>query len=147
MNLVPAGAFRGFGVPRHVGVRHRDHADDRQLGGDARQQVRRAAGRAGRAAGQGTLQPRLQLLGRGAFQAGQFGTGVAGEDHARGPVVGQVALARQEVAVGTLGAVGYALFRAGRISSGDNSALIVFFAGVAAISIMSSLRFAKKDAL
>ena len=40
--------------------------------------------------------------------------------------------------------VGYILFRVGRVSNGDTSAIIVFFAGIVAISIMSSVRFAKK---
>ena len=40
--------------------------------------------------------------------------------------------------------VGYILFRVGKVSSGEPSAL-VFFAGVAAISIMMSIRFAKKQ--
>jgi hypothetical protein len=43
-------------------------------------------------------------------------------------------------------AVGYILFRAGRVSSGDYSTLIVFFAGIAAISINMSVHFAKKQA-
>lgn len=42
--------------------------------------------------------------------------------------------------------VGYILFRTGRVSSGDDLALVIFFAGIAAISIMSSIRFAKKQA-
>ena len=42
--------------------------------------------------------------------------------------------------------VGYILFRAGKVSSGDDLALVVFFAGVAAISVMLSVNFAKKDA-
>jgi hypothetical protein len=42
--------------------------------------------------------------------------------------------------------VGYILFRAGKVSSGDDSALVVFFAGIAAISIMGSVHFAKKQA-
>jgi hypothetical protein len=41
-------------------------------------------------------------------------------------------------------AVGYFLFHIGKISSGDNLALVVFFVGIAAISIMSSVNFAKK---
>jgi hypothetical protein len=41
--------------------------------------------------------------------------------------------------------VGYVLFRAGQISGGGNLALITFFAGVAAISILSSVRFSEKD--
>ena len=43
-------------------------------------------------------------------------------------------------------AVGYILFQAGRISSGDHAALLILFAGIAAISVMSSIRFSKKDA-
>jgi hypothetical protein len=42
--------------------------------------------------------------------------------------------------------VGYILFRAGKVSSGDNVALVIFFAGIAAISTLLSVRFAKKDA-
>jgi hypothetical protein len=41
--------------------------------------------------------------------------------------------------------VGYILFRAGRVSSDDNLALVIFFAGIAAISIFASVRFAKKQ--
>ena len=41
---------------------------------------------------------------------------------------------------------GYILFRAGKVSSGDLSAIIVFFAGIAAISTMASVQFAKKQA-
>ncbi len=41
-------------------------------------------------------------------------------------------------------AVGYLLFRAGKISSGNDRALLIFFAGIAAISTMSSIRFAQK---
>jgi len=40
--------------------------------------------------------------------------------------------------------VGYILFRAGKIGGGGNAALVVFFAGIAAISILSSVNFAKK---
>jgi hypothetical protein len=40
---------------------------------------------------------------------------------------------------------GYFLFRAGRIASGEPVSLGVFFVGVAAISIMLSVNFAKKD--
>jgi hypothetical protein len=40
--------------------------------------------------------------------------------------------------------VGYVLFRSGKIASGDTTALIIFFAGVAAISIMLSINFATK---
>src|ERR1700724_1692596 len=42
--------------------------------------------------------------------------------------------------------VGYLLFRAGKISSGDGWTLVIFFAGIAAISTMSSVHFAKKHA-
>ena len=42
--------------------------------------------------------------------------------------------------------VGYILFRAGKVSSGDQAPLVIFFAGAAAISIMLSIRFAKKEA-
>jgi hypothetical protein len=41
--------------------------------------------------------------------------------------------------------VGYLLFRVGMVSSGGYLALAVFLAGIAAISIMSSVNFAKKD--
>ena len=41
---------------------------------------------------------------------------------------------------------GYLLFRAGRVSSGDVSAVVIFFAGIAAIGVMSSVLFAKKHA-
>jgi hypothetical protein len=41
--------------------------------------------------------------------------------------------------------VGYMLFRVGKVSSGNDSALVVFFAGIVAISIVLSLRFAKKQ--
>jgi uncharacterized membrane protein len=43
-------------------------------------------------------------------------------------------------------AAGYLLFRAGKVSSGDYSAVVVFFAGVVAISTMMSVQFAKKQA-
>jgi hypothetical protein len=42
--------------------------------------------------------------------------------------------------------VGYILFRVGKVSSGDNLALITFFAGIVAISTMSSVRFRTKQA-
>jgi hypothetical protein len=42
--------------------------------------------------------------------------------------------------------VGYILFRVGKVSSGDDAALVIFFAGIAAISIMLSVNFAKKQA-
>ena len=41
-------------------------------------------------------------------------------------------------------AAGYLLFRAGKTANGDGLALIVFFAGIAAISILSSVAFQKK---
>jgi hypothetical protein len=41
---------------------------------------------------------------------------------------------------------GYILFRVGKVANGRTSALIVFFAGVAAISTLLSVRFAKKQA-
>lgn len=43
------------------------------------------------------------------------------------------------------GAVGYILFRVGKVSSGDNSALGALFVGIAALSTMSSVLFAKKQ--
>jgi hypothetical protein len=42
--------------------------------------------------------------------------------------------------------IGYILFRVGKVASGDCSALVAFFAGIAAISTMLSARFAKKQA-
>ena len=42
--------------------------------------------------------------------------------------------------------VGYILFRVGKVSSGDYTALIVWFAGIAVISTTLSVRFAKKHA-
>jgi uncharacterized membrane protein len=42
--------------------------------------------------------------------------------------------------------VGYFLFRAGKVSRGGDLALVVFFAGIVAISTMSSVRFARKQA-
>jgi hypothetical protein len=41
---------------------------------------------------------------------------------------------------------GYILFRTGRVASGSDSALVVFFAGITAISTISSVRFRKKQA-
>jgi hypothetical protein len=41
---------------------------------------------------------------------------------------------------------GCLLFRVGHVSSGDNSALAIFFAGIAAMSTTLSVRFAKKHA-
>jgi hypothetical protein len=40
--------------------------------------------------------------------------------------------------------VGYVLFRIGKVSSGDDVALAVFFAGIVAISTILSVRFASK---
>jgi len=41
---------------------------------------------------------------------------------------------------------GYILCRVGKVPSGHISALIIFFAGIVAISLMLSVRFAKKQA-
>jgi hypothetical protein len=41
---------------------------------------------------------------------------------------------------------GYLLFRFGKVSSGDDYALIVFFAGIVVLSMMMSVRFEKKHA-
>ena len=41
--------------------------------------------------------------------------------------------------------VGYLLFRFGKVSSDDNLSLIIFYAGVAGISIMLAIRFADKE--
>jgi hypothetical protein len=40
--------------------------------------------------------------------------------------------------------IGAILFRVGQVSSGDLLASVIFFAGIAAISIFASVRFAKK---
>ncbi|MFZ0479460.1 MAG: hypothetical protein WAL71_09945 [Terriglobales bacterium] len=42
--------------------------------------------------------------------------------------------------------VGYILFQAGKVSSGNRLALVIFFAGIVVISVMSSVSFAKKQA-
>jgi hypothetical protein len=42
--------------------------------------------------------------------------------------------------------VGYVLFRVGRVLSGDGLTLLVFFAGVAVMSLVLSVQFAKKQA-
>jgi hypothetical protein len=42
--------------------------------------------------------------------------------------------------------LGYTLFKLGKVASGDDLAVVIFFAGIAAISTVSSLRFAKKHA-
>jgi uncharacterized membrane protein len=40
--------------------------------------------------------------------------------------------------------IGYLLFRAGRIGGGDDLTLVVFFAGIVAISVMLSKNFGEK---
>lgn len=40
--------------------------------------------------------------------------------------------------------IGYILFRVGKVSSGEDVTLAIFFAGIAAISIMLSVRFTSK---
>ena len=42
--------------------------------------------------------------------------------------------------------IGWELFRVGKVSSGDELALILFFVGAAAISVMLSVNFSKKHA-
>lgn len=42
--------------------------------------------------------------------------------------------------------IGYVLYRAGNVSSGGDPALAILFAGIAAMSILSSVNFAKKQA-
>ena len=42
--------------------------------------------------------------------------------------------------------IGYGLIRAGRLATGDTLAVIVFAAGIIAISVMLSLHFPKKHA-
>ena len=42
--------------------------------------------------------------------------------------------------------IGYVLLLAGRVWSGERLTLVVFFAGIVAISIMASASFAKKEA-
>jgi hypothetical protein len=41
--------------------------------------------------------------------------------------------------------VGYGLFRVGKVPSGDTLASVVFFAGIAAISTLLSVQFARKQ--
>lgn len=41
---------------------------------------------------------------------------------------------------------GYFLFRAGKVSSGEPLALVLFFAGIAVISLFASVRFSEKHA-
>ena len=41
--------------------------------------------------------------------------------------------------------VGYMLFRPGKVSNGEILEIVIFFAGIAALSIMLSMRFAKKQ--
>ena len=42
--------------------------------------------------------------------------------------------------------VGYLLFHIGKVSSGNDAELVIFFSGIAAISIMGSISFTKKHA-
>jgi len=42
--------------------------------------------------------------------------------------------------------VGYVLFRLGKITSGDDLAVVIFFGGIAVISSILSVRFASKQA-
>jgi hypothetical protein len=42
--------------------------------------------------------------------------------------------------------VGYILFRVGEVSSRNGPAMVIFFAGIVAISVMLSVGFAKKQA-
>jgi hypothetical protein len=42
--------------------------------------------------------------------------------------------------------IGYMFFRLGKLASGDHLALVIFFAGIAAISSILSVRFATKQA-
>ncbi|HTV06201.1 MAG TPA: hypothetical protein VME86_12605 [Acidobacteriaceae bacterium] len=42
--------------------------------------------------------------------------------------------------------VGFILFRIGKVSSGGDLAIVIFFAGIAAMSIMLSVSFTKKAA-
>jgi len=41
--------------------------------------------------------------------------------------------------------VGYILFRVGRVASGGDSALVIFFAGIVVMSTVLSVRFARKQ--
>ena len=41
--------------------------------------------------------------------------------------------------------IGYMLFRAGKVSSGETLEIVIFFVGIAALSLMLSVRFAKKQ--
>ena len=42
--------------------------------------------------------------------------------------------------------VGYILFQVGKVAGGERLALVLFFAGIAALSIMGSVRFQSKHA-
>ena len=42
--------------------------------------------------------------------------------------------------------VGYILFRVGKVASGNDGALAIFFAGIVAISTVCSVQFTKKQA-
>jgi hypothetical protein len=41
--------------------------------------------------------------------------------------------------------VGYVLFRVGKVATGEIPGLVVFFAGVAVMSVMLSVGFVKRD--
>ena len=41
---------------------------------------------------------------------------------------------------------GYLMSRVGKLSNGDNANMLLFFAGIAAVSILASVHFAKKQA-
>lgn len=43
--------------------------------------------------------------------------------------------------------VGAILFHGGNVSSGDHLALVIFFAGIATISVLSSVRFQEKHTM
>ena len=43
-------------------------------------------------------------------------------------------------------ALGYILFRAGRVCGGGDTALVIFFAGIVALSVMMSIQFQHKQA-
>jgi hypothetical protein len=43
--------------------------------------------------------------------------------------------------------IGYILFRIGKVSSGNDTAVLIFFAGIVVISTVLSVQFAKKQSL
>jgi hypothetical protein len=43
--------------------------------------------------------------------------------------------------------IGYMLLRLGKLTSGDHLAVVIFFAGIAVISSILSVRFATKEAV